>query len=259
MHVYELHISVLAEIYKYSLSQQQRPPPITVSTPIKYTPTDVYYLSQLVVNKLEHIHRDKLGDITLHQKPFSNKKPAQVYDEIFKLYYRLNILNGNAKVSPNEVYAHIFRAKEDLQSSLLILSKRLDEAEEEQKRLLVTAIYGTHPDGSTLPAKAEGMAPTDVLDKALQVRQKLNQLRQRYKLPAIKKPEVKDFTVVKPIDIFLQSQFIIAEINLLKIPMNIHSTTNSARGVSNKTPSDVYHIMLHIEYMLDRLLQVQTG
>lgn len=257
MHVYELHVSALAELYQYAVKNKRRPPPLAVSTPIKYTPTDVYYLTQLVINNLEEIYIDAGGVIEFSAETHSGKSPANVYQELFELYYRLNLLNGKSKVSPSEVYSHIYRAKEDLQYSLLSLSKRLDKSKEKEKRLLVTAIYGMHPDGSTLTKFEKGKKPGDVQSMAFKVREKLNTLRVKNKLAEIKTPGLDDFSgKIRPIDVFLQTQFIIAELNLLKIPMGLNSTTNSAKPVTGKSPSDVYQEMKHINYMLDRLVQV---
>ena len=115
MHVYELHVSALAELYHYAVKHNRRPPPLAISTPIKYTPTDVYYLTELVINNLEEIYKDGGGVIGFSIKSYSGKTPVHVYQELFELYYKLNLLNGKSKVSPSEVYAHIYRAKEDLQ------------------------------------------------------------------------------------------------------------------------------------------------
>jgi hypothetical protein len=254
MHVYELHVSVLGELYNYAIKNNRRPPPLAVSTPIKYTPTDVYYLTQLVIRNIEEIYRDSGGVMDFSIKTHINKTPVDVYQKLFELYYKLNRLNGKNKISPSEVYAHIYRAKEDLQYSLLTLSKRLDNMEEEKKRLLITAIYGMHPDGTILPPTEQGKKPGDVIKKAFEVRGKLNELRKRNGLSEIKRPKFNEYKTVRPIDVFLQTQFIIAELNLLKIPMNIHSTTNSTKPNTGKTPSNVYHEMKHIDYMLDRLI-----
>lgn len=257
MHVYELHVSALAELYHYAVKHNRRPPPLAISTPIKYTPTDVYYLTELVINNLEDVYKDGVGVIDFSIKSHSGKTPVHVYQELFELYYKLNLLNGKSKVSPNEVYAHIYRAKEDLQFSLLTLSKRLDKNKEKDKRLLVTAIYGMHPDGSVLPPLEGKKTPGDVQKMSFMVRDKLNLLRKRNKLPEIEHPQINEFFgKVKPIDVFLQTQFIIAELNLLKIPMNINSTTSNAKPVTGKSPSDVYQEMKHLNYMLDRIIQV---
>lgn len=255
MHVYELHSSILNEMHKFALMNNRRPPPLAVSTPIKYTPTDVYYLTELINRNLEEIYTDGGGKLNFRPEKATGKSPADVYQVLFELYYKINRLNGKPKVSPSEVYSHIYRAKEDLQYSLLTLSKRLDETKEEQKILLVSSIYGMHPDGTLMPPREENKKPGDVLVKAFEIREKLNQLRQKNNLQPIAIPELGQYGQVNPIDVFLQVQFIIAELNLLKIPLDITTTTNRPKPVSGKTPSDVFHEAKHIEYMLDRLLK----
>ncbi|MCW8931469.1 MAG: hypothetical protein OQL19_14670 [Gammaproteobacteria bacterium] len=254
MHVYELHVSVLNELYHYSIKNNRPPPPLPVSTPIKYTPTDVYYLTELVINNLEGIYKDDNNTIDFSMKTNSGKSPADVYQELFKLYYQLNRLNDKEKISPSEVYSHIIRAKEDLQYTLLLLSKKFDNSQEQKKRLLMTAIYGMHPDGTVISAQEMNKKPGDVMTISFEVRKKLNILRQHNKLPQITIPSLSEYKKIKPIDVFLQTQFIIAELNLLKIPLDINSTTNSAKPATGKTPSDVYQVVKHINYMLERLI-----
>lgn len=257
MHVYELHVSVLAEFHRFSVSIGSTPPPLPISTPIEYTPSDVFFLSELLSNNLEEIYFDQIGAPDFSQRTHSGKTPNHVFQKLFVVYYKLNRLNGKSKISPNEVFAQSLRAKEDLQYTLQTLSKRLDSSEEEKKRLLVSAIYGMHTDGSVISSIEPGKTPGDVVERTFTVRDKLNLLRERYKLPKVPHPEMNVyFGNVKPIDVFLQTQFITAELNLLKLPMKVTSTTNSAKPAAGKTPSDVYQEMKHIEYMLDRLLNV---
>lgn len=87
-----------------------------------YTPSDV----------IDGIYLKNVGVIDFYIEPYSNKLPTDVYQELFKLYYKLNRINGKSKISPSELYSHIYRAKEDLQYSLLTLSKQLNESEEEK-------------------------------------------------------------------------------------------------------------------------------
>lgn len=256
MHVYELHVSTLAELYHYALKNDRRPPPIAVSTPIAYTPTDVFQLTRLITSYLRELYTEKIDTLQIYPKAHQNKTPGEVYQVLFELYFKLNLLNGKSRISPDEVFAQAQRAKEDLQYSLLTLSKRLPNTEEEKKRLLVTSIYGMHPNGSTLANASPGRKPADVLRKAFDVREKLNLLRNKHQLPELDIPGFDQYGQVKPIDVFLQTQFIIAELNLLKSPLQITSTTNAAKPTSGMTPTDVYQEMSHIEYMLDRLAKV---
>ena len=260
MHVYELHVSVLSELYNYAQSLGFRPPPIVVSTPISYKPTDVYYLSQLAVSKLKEIHSAKLGSNQVQLRTFQNKTPSMVYQEIFLLYYRLNLLNGKSKISPSEVFSHTIRIKEDLQRILSTLARRIEHSEENErkKRLLTTAVFGTHPDGSSMGSKPTDKKPSDVIELSFQIRKQLNLLRARYNMPTIAIPNSTNYNKILPVDVFLQTQFIIAEINLLKQPMSISSTTNRGHRYVDKTPSNVYYEMQHIKYMLDRLISLRT-
>ncbi len=254
MHVYELQVSVLSELYHYAIKNNRNPPPLAISTPIEYTPTDVYFLTQLVIADLEGIYQDQGGYIDFSMNKHDGKSPAEVYQELFELYYKLNRLNGKEKISPNEVYSHIIRAKEDLQYTLLLMSKRIDNKQEQKKRLLITAIYGMHPDGTVISALEAGKKPSDVIQIAFEVRKKLNILRKSNNLPEITIPSISDYEKIKPIDAFLQTQFIIAELNLLKRPLKISSTTNNVKIATGKTPSDVYQVFKHIDYMLERLI-----
>lgn len=257
MHVYELHSAVLAELYQYALKNDRNPPPMVTSTPISYTPTDVYALTRLIMVNIESIYRDAGVVLDFALFEYNDKTPSHVYQILSELYYKVNRLNGNQKVTPNEVYSHVYRAKEDLQYSLILLSKRMSDDQEDEKRLLITAIYGMHPDGSIMPPAPEGKRPGDVIKKLFNVREKLNEMRKRNGLASVDLPILNNFDSVKPIDVFLQAQFVIAELNMLKIPMNMYSTTDSAKPTSGKTPSDVYHEVAHIEYMLERILEAQ--
>ncbi len=256
MHVYELHVSVLAELYDYAITLQVRPPPIVVSTPISYQPTDVYYLSELVVVKLKEIHSLKLASSNASPNYFSGKTPVMVYQEIFKLFYHLSLLNGRTKISPNEVFSQVIRAKEDLSTTLMILSRRLTSSSDNEytKRMLSTAIFGTHPDGTHLATRQENKTPKDVIQVAFKARENLNNLRKIIKLKEMYIPKINSYQKILPVDVFLQTQFIIAELNLIKQPKKINTTTNRGKFYKNKTPSDVYYQLQHINYMLERLL-----
>lgn len=260
MHVYELHVSVLAELYEYAKQHDRRPPPIVISTPMKYTPTDVYFLTSLVIDNLEKIYKDNEVEADFQRQAYSNKTPTQVYQELFTLYHKLTLLNGKTKISPSEVYSQIIRAREDLQFSLLTLSRRLPNTDTDNKRMLMTAVYGMHPDGSVISKKDMNKKPSDVMEMALYVRNNLNVLRKNNGLKYIESPNINQFTdLIKPIDVFLQTQFIIAELNILKIPLKIGSATDKVKIFTGKTASDVYQEMKHIRYMLNRLSNVNNG
>ncbi len=254
MHVYELNVATISELYRYAVDNKLTPPPLTFSSPIKYSPSDVYYLTEILTDKIERVYEDNVGVNLLYPDVFSGKTPKDVYDKLFKLYAMVLRLRGFEKVSPNQVYAQTYRAKVDLQSIISTLSKRLDDSKFDQKRLLVTAAYGMHPDGSKMKAYEENKTPKDVVISALSVRNKINQLKKLYKIQTLAIPSEKSFSKVTPSDAFLQTQYIIAEINLLKSPLGVSHSTDVAIEAKNKKPSDVFQEMKHINYLLDRLI-----
>lgn len=166
MHVYELHVSAIVELYRYAVENDLTPPPLTFSSPIIYIPTDVYKLSSIMLNSVESIYREEIGFINLSHYEFEGKTPNDVYSKLYKLYYGLVRLNNAKRVSPNKVYAQAKRAKEDLQLLLLTLSKRLGNNDMNKERLLVTATYGMHPDGSSMSSYENGKKAKDVVESA---------------------------------------------------------------------------------------------
>ena len=62
-------------------------------------------------------------------------------------------------------------------------------------------------------------------------------------------PGVKIF----PADVFIQTQIIIAEINLLKIATGTISATPLPIPVKGKKPSDVHQEAVAMEYLLDQI------
>ena len=136
------------------------------------------------------------------------------------------------------------------------LSKRLDASQSDQKRLLVTAAYGMHPDGSMMSSFESDKTLNQVVQQALLIRNQLNSLRENHEKDIIAPPALSDFEQVSHEDIFLQTQFIIAEINLLKTVLEINELTGSPQKFDGKSVSDVYQEMKHIAYLLDRLVKI---
>ncbi|MBB1076130.1 hypothetical protein HUU62_17120 [Rhodoferax sp. 4810] len=256
MHVYQLYATALMELYNYELTNQRHPPPLVVVAPINYTPTETYQLAQIVIAALEELYQEEVGPIDITQSPQAAKTPSEVYQSLFVLYVKLTRLNGKQDFTADDVYAQLHRVADDLRNILVTLSQRLPDNKEREKRLLITAAYGINTDGSQLSEPDSNATPTDVLVKALAVRDKLNVWRKKYRLPDIQRPDVSAFKQVGFADVFLQTQIIIAELNIIKMSQKIVSVTNLAQPVTGKTPTDDYQAIKHIDYMLERILSV---
>ncbi len=256
MHVYQLYATALMELYNYELTHQRHPPPLVAVTPINYTPTETYQLAQIVITALEEFYQEEIGPIDITQQPQTAKTPSDVYQLLFQLYVKLTRLNGKQDFTADDVYAQLHRAADDLKSILITLSQRLPNDKEREKRLLITAAYGINTDGTQLSAPDPRATPTDVLMKTLAVRDKLNAWRKKYHLPEIRRPEIAAFKQISFADVFLQTQVIVAELNIIKMSQKILSVTNLAQPVTGKTPADAYQAIKHIDYMLERILSV---
>lgn len=256
MHLYELHIAILNELYVYSVNHGKTPPPLVVASPIAYSSAEVYDLSSIVHKMLMKLYTDNVSLLAPRMAAVRGKTVNDVFEELFDLYHKMSLLNGR-EVGDNEVFAQAQRVKLDLKLTLEIISDRLKNDQENEKRLLLSAIYGLNPDGSTMGLMENGKKPQDLVTMSLNIRKQLNQLRKLYKLEETPAPTLSEFgNDIQSMDAFLQTQFIISELNLIKKPLKIQTSSNQPRLAQAKTTSHVFHELKHVNYMLDRLLSV---
>ena len=255
MHVYQVHQAVIRRLYEFELKNGVRPPPQVSSTPIKYAPSDVMMLSSIVLEHTQKIAaKDGIEPIWTEQT-FTQKTPTEVFEIIFNVFYKTNLLLGVRKISPGEVYREVQRAVADVQNILRQLARRVPPEEDHKKRLLISSVYGLHPDGSMMLPRQDGLKPKDAMQKLLDVRQVMNRIRVKFGMATVPLAQIPAEVKVTPIDVILQSQIVISEINILKKPLEIRTVT--PRGIQPETkltPSDVQYSASHLEYMLTRLI-----
>ena len=116
MHMYEMHVAIISELFKFAVSNEYTPPPLIFSSPIEYSVNDVYQLSQIIVKTMEDIYRRDKSYISHRFKLFLSKNKLEAYQVLSKLYYQLVRLNALEKVSVDNLYAQTYRAKEDLKT-----------------------------------------------------------------------------------------------------------------------------------------------
>ena len=137
-------------------------------------------------------------------------------------------------MTPNEVFAQMYRAQNDVKS---ILGK-IDPA----RRYRVDA-----------PESPPGLVPADVMKEALKARESLNKTRRHFNLDPIPVPELMSGAKFLPTDVFIQTQIIIAEINLIKIATGTVSATPLPIPVKGKSPSDVHQQAVTMDYLLGQI------
>ena len=235
MHVYQMAVSCLETIHWYEAENGMVPVPIVIATPRKYTPADVLRLAGLVLFEVDRIAEHlKIYGLDEDAAWVENKTPTHVFFKILTLYIKMNTLAGKSKISPSEVYAQMVRAVKDVKSIL----GNIDPARR----------YRVDP-----PRSDRGLKPADVFKKCLSARESINASRRHFGLETIPVPALDPGMDIKPMDVFVQTQIIIAEINLLKMGTGTVSVTPLPISVTGKTPSDVHQQAALMKYLLGQI------
>lgn len=239
MHVYQMAVSCIESLHLYQLKHKMVPVPLVIATPRKYTPGDVSKLAEIIITEINRIARFR-GAPLLNPSlgAFTGKTPTHVFSRVVSVYLKITALSGLKQITPNEVFAQMFRAQNDVKSIL----GNIDPA----RRYRVD-----------VPQTPPGLTPTDVIKEALKARMSLNEARRHFKLAPIPVPKLMSGAKIRPTDVFIQTQIIIAEINLIKIATGTVSATPLPVPVRGKTPSDAYHQALTVEYLLGQIKMLE--
>ena len=180
---------------------------------------------------------ENITDLPTDEKTVSDKGPTDVFNRAVSVFTKLNVLcneNGRNDISPNEVYAQMVCAVEDVKSIL----RQFDSA----CRYKINA-----------PPSEDGLTPADVFDMCLTIRKLINAKRVAKEMPKIPVPDAPARDSIYPRDVFFQTQIIIAELNLLKDKYKTISSTPLPIQVEGKVPSDVHRQASLANYLLDQL------
>ena len=255
-HVYQMNLAALHELHRLERASQVTAIPIIAAIPVRYTRDDVDQVVRLMRTHL----KDLCVAWDIVKKPQvtglkSEVTTLDIFQATIELYRKLARLNGIEAISPNEVFAQMNRVVRDLQELLRIYSLRDDFCTDERREIR-SAIFGFNLVGGSLQASPIGKTPTDVFRKCLSVRQKMSPIREKLGLKALRMPLIQQGFELRPVDVFIQTQMIIGDINLLKESLAVIYSAPMSLPVSGKQPGDVFLEACFVDYMLDRLLSV---
>lgn len=235
MHVYQMAVSCLEAIHVYQKANNMTPVPIVIATPRKYKPADVLRLAQITADETKRIagHR-RVSLAGTGTGRFTGKTPTDVFSKLVTIYLQVKAMSGVKQITPSEVFAQVFRAQADAKS---ILGK-IDPA----RRYRIDA-----------PESPPGLTPRDVIKEMLNARKSLNEARAHFDLDPIPVPALKPDVKIQPADVFIQSQIVIAEINIIKLATGTVSATPLPIPVKGKKPSDVHQQAVLLEYFLAQI------
>lgn len=234
MHVYQAMLSCSNRLQELDDQLDVFAIPTITVRPTEYAPRDVFFVVITMLDNVDRIAKMiNASGLPNDEVTVAEKTPTDVFGIAIRVFVKLNALSGHDELRPAEVYAQMVRGVEDVKSILRqndpACRYRIDK-----------------------PASPPDRKPADVFQKCLEIRSLINRHRSKLDMPTIPVPDPPEYEV-RPRDVFLQTQIIIAELNLLKMRLNTVSTTPLPVPVSaDTTPTDVHGQATMIEYLLDQ-------
>ncbi len=239
MHVYQLATACNDMMIRFERKKGIRPMPKIVAAPAEYIPEDTKILADIMLAEIRRTaNRLGVSELPQNEERFSDKVPTDVFENALKVFLKLSALAGVEKITPSENFQEMTRAVSDVKSIL----KHIDPAQ----RYRIDA-----------PTSLPGVKSADVFKECLLIRQDINVLRKSLNLDTVPVPEVSENHEPQPFDVFIQTQIIIAELNLLKMAAGTVSLTPLPVPVSDKVPSDVHQQAQMVRYLLSQIKPLQ--
>lgn len=235
MHVYQIMLACNRRLLELDDKLELIAVPTISARPRHYAPRDVLLLVELMLANVRGIGEElQLDSLPADETTVQDKVPTDVFHLGVKVFLKLNALCGYEKPSPNEVYAEMIRADEDVRSML----RQADPA----CRYRIDA-----------PLSEAELKPGDVFEKCREIRIELNEYRRSMGMDAVPVPKMTSRDAILPYDVFLQTQIIIAELNLLKLSRQTVSSTPLPKPITGKRPTDVYNRAEMVLFLLNQL------
>ncbi len=239
IHAYQMAVAVIDLLIDYEKELGLRPMPNVVATPMDYTPADVKFLADMILAELQRVLSSlSVADFNQYPSRFTAKTPTDVFDISLSLFVKIGILADRERITPSQVYPQMVRAAADVRSILA----HIDPA----RRYRIDA-----------PVSPGGLTPADVFAECLKIRADINDLKEKMGLSVLTIPNIETDQKLHPADVFIQTQIIIAELNLLKMATGTISATPLAVPVSKKSPSDAHQQAGMVRYLLKQILSLQ--
>ena len=239
-HVYQIQICAVRKLQEYQLKRSISPIPLIVSRPMDYSPQDVIKLSKLLLIEVRSLPEASFIQLPSKVKKSSDKNPTDLFRVSAKVYMQLLSLNGEEEITSNQVYAQIKSACCDVESVLC----QIDSANRFRfKTRLIDPSHG----------------PADVVAASLACRRAINGVRSKLQFGSIPIPVIGDNLHVTSADAFIQTQLIIAELNLLKLELGNPSSAPLPIAVDDKSPAHVYQQASKLEQLIKQIIPLREN
>lgn len=253
--VFQLAIATVEMFHDFELREGLRPIPIITSSPIEYYPADVLYVVNLLNDRLERITKaEKIFHVSIPQPREGVRTPFDVYDVLLQFYMKLAALNGMTEVTASQNYSELHRAQEEMKSIIVNSTKQVDSAI--KRRLLVSSMIGVHPTGPRLGRAPADSTSKDVYKSCLASRKIMNAILKNHDLNPIPVPLFDKDATYGEVDVFVQTQIILAELSELKRILAVADSSPVTKLAEGKTPRDALQESMSLIYMLERYREV---
>jgi hypothetical protein len=239
LHVYQMMLACSDRVQDLADQNGVLSMPTLSSKPRRYAPRDVLFVVGLMRDSLQRVAATlEIEELPTTEIPVMDKTPTDVFGLAAQVFLKLSVLCGHENLSPSEACAEMERAVDDARSIL--------QQADRESRYRIDA-----------PPSERDLLPADVFAKCIEIRRLINKHRASLGEPEIPVPIPPTDYAIKPRDVLIQSQILIAELNLLKLYTNtVSSTPLAIPAKSSKLPSDVHEQASLLEYLLR---QIKTG
>ena len=235
MHVYQMHVGCIRQLHEFAQQARLQPMPLVYPRPMKYAPVDIAKLTDMMQSEIEYAARRlKIAGMPKAAAKFTGKTSTDIFQETVEVFFKLSILNGHPQISTNIIYSELASAVGDAKSILA----HVDPA----------CRYSIN-----VARSQPGLKPTDVFRNCLVVRREINAVRRAMNLGTTAIPTPRPNYKLTPVDVFLQTQIIIAELNLLKLGINTLSSTPLAVPVIGKVSSDCHQQAAMVKHLVEQM------
>jgi len=237
MHIYQKSIETMEKINKLRIKDKLYEVAVPSSPQKTKSTDDVYALLVMIDDEISIImEKNGVKDVqrwsyVLNRKKYSNKTPSDVYHNLWKISYVIDIFRGE-QYTPNETY---------------VLAKKLQQRIEN----MVEHLIGKTPKIET--QHSSDKRPADVFQLTLKLYNVLTEVEKRANISvgAIEIPKEK---IITPDTVYNALRVINATIIDLNINFGIEFNVKDLKINEKKTPSDVYDIVFKSYKSLKTLL-----
>jgi len=235
MHVYQLAAATASRVQAFAEAKSVVAPDRIEVAPKKYFPRDVKKLADTMLSELRAAGaKMNVSDLPQTESEFAGKTPSDVYQVVMHVFVKASVLVGNAKITPNDVYAEMATAAAVAKSIVEHTGESFNE---------------------DFPKPEPKRKPVDVFNISLEARGQINAVRKAIGLSEISINHPVNGYRIRPIDVFVQSQLILAELNMVKMEIGMTTPAPKPVKVSGKTPTDVWGQVSLTRHLLSQLHQ----